>query len=220
MMPGLELSLESRGPVGTILPMNPLQKSGSRRQLLGATGALVTGAWVAQAGPKRQPQVVAPPRNGTGQDLTAFRFSVTHAAVQTSLATSGSSGGRLGDIRVLTATAIRDTAGLIIGRLDATQTTTSVDFPAAGDEVRMSQLNFVFGTGDVQFTGSADQILVAGSGFYPSISSTIATGSTLVRPIIGGSGQYLGAIGSVRSEHLADGTWRHTFDFLVPAIRE
>ena len=220
MMPGLELSLESRGPVGTILPMNPLQKSGSRRQLLGATGALVTGAWVAQAGPKRQPQVVAPPRNGTGQDLTAFRFSVTHAAVQTLLATPGSSGGRLGDIRVLTATAIRDTAGLIIGRLDATQTTTSVDFPAAGDEVRMSQLNFVFGTGDGQFTGSADQILVAGSGFYPSISSTIATGSTLVRPIIGGSGQYLGAIGSVRSEHLADGTWRHTFDFLVPAIRE
>ena len=201
-------------------PMNPLQKSGSRRQLLGATGALVTGAWVAQAGPKRLTPVVPHPRNGAAQDLIAFRFSVTHAAVQTLLVTPGSSGSRLGDFRVLPATPIRDTAGLISGRLDATLTTTSVDFPAAGDEVRMGQLNFVFGAGDGQFAGSADQILVSGSGFYPGISSTIATGSTLVRPIIGGSGQYSGAIGSVRSEHLADGSWRHTFDFFVPAIRE
>lgn len=180
----------------------------------------MTGAWVAQAGSKRLQPQVGPPRNGAARDLIAFRFAVTHAAVQTLLVTPGSTGNRLGDLRVLPATPVLDVAGVVIGRLDATLTTTSVDFPSATDEVRMSHLNFVLGTGDRQFAGSADQILVAGSGFYPGISSTIATGSTLVRPIIGGSGQYSGAIGSARSEHLADGSWRHTFDFLVPGIRE
>ena len=84
----------------------------------------------------------------------------------------------------------------------------------------MSQLNFVFGTGDGQFAGSANQILVAGSGFYPAASSTIATGSNLVRPIIGGSGPYYGATGSAVSEHLPDGSWRHTFEFVVPGKGE
>ena len=219
-MPGMELSLEIQSPMGSVLPMNPLQKSGSRRQLLGATGALVTGAWVAQAG---SPRRASPPpfyRNESPKELVSFRFSVTHAKVQTLLVTPGSSGGQLGDVRVLPATQILDAAGRVIGRLDATQTTTSVGFPAAGDEVRMGQLAFVFGSGDEQFAGSATQILVAGSGFYPVASSTIAIGSNLVRPIIGGSGPYYGATGSAVSEHLPDGSWRHTFEFVVPGKGE
>lgn len=141
-------------------------------------------------------------------------FSVTHAAVATQLATAGSSGHQLGDMRVLPATPIQNAAGDSVGRLDAQLLTTSVDFPAAGDEVRMSTLNFVFGAGAANLTGSADQLLVSGSGFYPSTQSTLPTGTSLVRPIIGGSGAYAGASGWAESEHLIDGTWRHTFYLL------
>lgn len=195
--------------------MIPLQHSGSRRQLLGLAGATVAGSWVAQAGGRR-PQT---PKSETPRDLVPFRFTVTHASVKTLLVTPGSPGHQLGDLRVLPATAIQDLNGTIVGRIDATLTTTSIDYPGVGDEVRMGNLHFIFGTGEFHLAGSADQLLVAGSGFYPGISSTIATGATLVRPIIGGSGQYSGAIGSATSEHLANGSWRHTFDFLVPGVR-
>lgn len=143
-------------------------------------------------------------------------FTVTHGAVSTLLVTPGSTGHHLGDQRVLPATGVRDEAGVLVGRLDASLLTTSVDFPAAGDEVRMSQLNFVFGVGDGQFAGSADQLVVSGSGFYPGNDSTIATGSVLIRPVTGGSGRYAGATGSARTEHLADNTWRHTFTLWLP----
>ena len=198
--------------------MNPLQNSGSRRQLLGIAGATMAGAWVAQAGGRRLPAPPAP-RPETAKDLVPFRFTVTHVPVKTLLVTPGSPGHQLGDLRVLPATPIQDLTGATVGRMDATLTTTSVDYPGVGDEVRMGHLHFIFGTGELQFVGSANQLLVAGSGFYPGVSSTIAPGSTLLRPIIGGCGQYSGAIGSATSEHLADDSWRHTFEFLVPVVR-
>lgn len=172
----------------------------------------MASSWVAQAGGRKPPA----PRPETPPDLVRFRFTVTHASVKTLLVTPGSPGHQLGDLRVLPATAIQDLNGAIVGRIDATLTTTSVDYPGVGDEVRMGNLNFTFGTGELHLLGSADQLLVAGSGFYPGTSSTIAPGSSLLRPVIGGSGQYSGATGSATSDHLPDGSWRHTFDFVVP----
>lgn len=162
--------------------------------------------------------------SGEKQGLTSPRettshreriFAITHAAVATLLVTAGSSGHQLGDLRVLPATPILDDDSAIVGRLDATLFTTSINYPVAGDEVRMSTLNFVFGEGDAQLSGSADQLIVSGSGYYPGTQSTIAPGSALIRPITGGSGRFAGANGWAKSEHLADGTWRHTFHLLA-----
>lgn len=143
-------------------------------------------------------------------------FTVVHGVVSTILTTPDSTGHELGDQRVLTATPIYNTKGGLLGRLDAELLTTSIDYPVDGDEIRMSTLNFVFGTGDSNLAGSADQIVVSGSGYYPSDESTIAVGDALVRSIVGGSGAYSGASGSCYTEHLADGTWRHTFRFDRP----
>ena len=143
-------------------------------------------------------------------------FSVTHGEVQTLLTTLGSNGHSLGDLRVLPATPIYDEKDQLVGRLDATLTTSSVDIPAVGDEIRMSVLNFIFGVGDQQFAGSSNQIIVSGSGFYPGDQSTIATGTSLVRPVTGGSGEFHGATGSALTDHLPDGTWIHTFDIVLP----
>ena len=111
-----------------------------------------------------------------------------------------------------------DEQGDMVGRYDAMLITTSIDYPAQGDEVRMVQLNFVFGDAQAdQLAGSADQLIVSGSGFYPAGGSTFVAGAALVRTIAGGSGDYAGATGWAESEHLQDGSWRHTFHVLQPA---
>ena len=145
-------------------------------------------------------------------------FSVTHAAVTTDLVTPGSDGHRLGDVRVNVATPTYDEQGELAGRYDAMLITTSIDLPSQGDEVRMVQLNFVFGEAQAdQLAGSADQLIVSGSGYYPAGGSTFVAGAALVRTIAGGSGEFAGATGWCESEHLADGSWRHTFHVLQPA---
>ncbi len=156
------------------------------------------------------PSAPAAPQTPTAERV----FSVTHASIQTLLTTAGSNGHQLGDLRVLPATPIQNAAGDTVGRLDAQLLTTSVDFPVEGDEVRMTSLNFIFGQGAANLHGTADQLIVSGSGFYPSTQSALAVGTTLVRPITGGSGAYAGASGWAESEHLLDGSWRHTFYLL------
>jgi hypothetical protein len=163
---------------------------------------------------------VAAPQGQSGErDVRPERIlSVTHASVATLLVTAGSQGHQLGDLRVLPATPIANSNGTVVGRLDAQLLTTSINYPAFGDEVRMSTLNFVFGQGTANLAGSADQLIVSGSGYYPGDQSTIPVGDALIRPITGGSGAYAGASGWAKSEHFLDGTWRHTF-YLLPTPR-
>jgi len=145
-------------------------------------------------------------------------FTVTHGPIAPQLTTPGSAGHQLGDLRVLTATPIFNRVMTQVGRLDAQLITTSIDYPAVGDEVRMTTLNFVFGTATGHLAGAADQIVVSGSGFYPSTLSALAAGFKLIRPITGGSGRYAGATGWVETEHLGNESWRHTF-FLLQTTR-
>lgn len=184
------------------------------RCFLALTGATLLALTLAATGAQPQGQGQGP--GNAGQVERAF--TVTHGPAVTQMVTAGSTGHQLGDLRVLPAMPIADATGAIVGRLDAQLVTTSVDYPTFGDEVRMSVLNFVFGEGAAHFAGSADQLQVSGSGYYPSTMSTIPIGEALVRPITGGSGVYAGASGWARTEHLADNTWRHTF-FLLPTPR-
>jgi quercetin dioxygenase-like cupin family protein len=138
--------------------------------------------------------------DGDGTTLT-----VTHGPVTIALANPQSDGHQLGDLRV-TSLPIADEAGAPVGRLDSTLTTVGIDAPKPGDEVRISTLIFSFGDG-------SNQIVVNGTALYPKAAPTIASSTTVVRPITGGSGAYAGAGGWAETEHRADGTWRHTFHF-------
>ena len=130
-------------------------------------------------------------------------LAIYHDAVVVTLTNAASDGHQLGDLRV-TSTETTDENGQVIGRLEATLTTTAVDVPAKGDEIRVSTLVFSFGGGDV------DQVVVGGSAFYPAQGPTIATGNVTTRPILGGSGRFSGAAGYAVTEHLADDSWVHT----------
>ena len=128
--------------------------------------------------------------------------AVYHGPVEVTLAHRDSDGHQLGDLRV---TSVETSAadGRALGRLEATLTTTALDIPNEGDEIRMGTLVFTFGD------RNASQVVVQGSARYPGQGSTIATGDTTVRAIVGGSGRFAGVSGDAVTEHLDDGTWVH-----------
>lgn len=140
----------------------------------------------------------------TAQDTGAAGFTAYHPPVTTTLVDPQSDGHRVGDIRVFSF-AVTDEAGTGIGRLDGTLVTTAIDTPNAGDEIRVSELVFNFGNGDV--------IIIGGSGPYSAQAATLDTDIALVRPIKGTSGRFAGMTGWCESFHLADGSWRHEFHF-------
>jgi len=138
-----------------------------------------------------------------GWSLRGRTLTVTHGAMTTSFVDGGVEGASAGDVRLFEVpTAVKGSSAP--GRMDAVMTTTGVNVPDQGSEIRVTQLVFTF-------RSAKDQIVVTGTSVYPAAGSVIATDSTTVRPIVGGSGTYSGASGWCESTHLADGTWRHVF---------
>jgi quercetin dioxygenase-like cupin family protein len=138
-------------------------------------------------------------------------WTVTHGPISATLVTPGSDGHQVGDVRAFSFPVEVDRR-LATGWLDATLTTTAIDVPAAGDEIRLSLLVFSFGE------DRASQVVVEGSSVYPAAGATIGAGTSTVRPVTGGSGRFAGATGWAQSSHLDDGTWRHELHLLVPRI--
>lgn len=100
------------------------------------------------------------------------------------------------------------TAGKQAGHLTGSLTTVAVDKPSVGQDVRTSNLVFVFGA-------EANQIVVGGQAVYEISQPTLSIGVVTIRPIVGGSGKYNGARGYVESTHLADNTWTHVIHLIT-----
>ena len=71
-------------------------------------------------------------------------------------------------------------------------------------ELRAANLTIVVGKDD-------NQLVIGGLSAYPADGSTLAPGQQATRPVIGGSGIYDGARGSVVSTNLGERGWRHVF---------
>ena len=93
--------------------------------------------------------------------------------------------------------------------LTGTLTTLDVGIPG-GQEIRGSNLIFVFGSSD-------DQLVVGGIAIYPAAGATLADGARVVRPVIGGSGKYAGAAGQAISTNLGAKGWTHIFKIRIPS---
>lgn len=93
--------------------------------------------------------------------------------------------------------------------LTGTLTTLDVGIPG-GQEIRGSNLIFVFGASD-------DQLVVGGIAIYPAAGATLADGARVVRPVIGGSGKYAGAAGQAISTNLGAKGWTHVFKIRIPS---
>lgn len=75
-------------------------------------------------------------------------------------------------------------------------------------ELRAANLIVVVG-------GDENQLVIGGLSAYPADGSTIAPGQRTTRPVIGGSGIYDGARGSVTSTNLGERGWRHVFRITI-----
>ena len=87
--------------------------------------------------------------------------------------------------------------------------TTLAENVSEGQELRASNLTFVFGD-------EADQLVVGGISLYPPAGATLAPGTKTVRPVLGGSGTYDGARGQVVSRNYGAQGWTHIFRIVLP----
>jgi hypothetical protein len=87
--------------------------------------------------------------------------------------------------------------------------TTIADGIPGNKEIRASNLVFVFG--DI-----ANQLVVGGASMYAAAGATLPPGDRVVRPVIGGSGIYDGAVGQVISTNYGASGWTHVFRIRIP----
>ena len=113
-------------------------------------------------------------------------------------------GPSAGDVRTYYFPLTRPQRTRRIGYVTGTLTTTAIDRPRAGLELRTADLVFVVGR-------RKDQLVVGGVSTYPQSAPTIPSTSKTTRPVLGGSGRYAGARGWCVTTHRGDGTWRHVF---------
>ena len=136
---------------------------------------------------------------GDKQHAHIKKVVVTHAVVTPTLVT----GSGLGMVRTFSAPITVNGKAKAGSYFAGTLTTIMID-PTTNQDVRSSNLNFVFGS-------STNQLIIGGVAVYPADGSTLAVGATTTRPIIGGSGKYAGAKGWAVSTNLGSAGWKHVF---------
>ncbi len=137
-------------------------------------------------------------------DTTTLK--VAHGSVSAQLVPVTPGTPSAGDLRTYYADLTKPGTDKRIGFLTGSLLTTTVGEPSAGKEYRAADLVFTIGK-------SADQLVVGGVAVYEQTAPTVARRTSVVRPVVGGSGEYAGAHGWCKSIHLKDGTWRHVFHF-------
>jgi hypothetical protein len=121
---------------------------------------------------------------------------------QTTVLDLGATGTTTGDLRVLAGN-LTDAAGALIGRIRGTQTTIVYD---GATHVVQAQISYELPDGEIVVGGISEQ-LADGSDLVP--------GRSFVRPVLGGTGRYAGAGGTLTSTLGADRAfYDHRFDLL------
>lgn len=115
----------------------------------------------------------------------------------------GVAGDSVGDQRIWHYTGTTPEDQVVM--MDWIMTTTAASDQTTPLESRVTNGVFAFGE------ATSDRILIQGIGQYPASGSTVKVASTLERAIIGGTGSFAGATGTVMTTHLPDGTWQHVF---------
>lgn len=129
---------------------------------------------------------------------------IAHPAVSATLVPVAAGKASPGDVRTYWTPLTKPGKTKTIGFMTGTLLTTAVDKPQVGQELRTADLVFTVGK-------SQSQLIIGGVAQYQTQAPTVATKSSVIRPVTGGSGIYDGARGWAKSVHLKDGTWRHIF---------
>lgn len=111
-----------------------------------------------------------------------------------------------GDLRLYYVDLTKPGKKKVIGFLTGSLMTTAVNQPQAGKEYRAADLVFSVGQ---------SQLVIGGVAVYDQQAATVAKKSTVIRPVLGGTGKYAGAHGWAKSTRFTNNSWRHTFHIEV-----
>jgi hypothetical protein len=114
------------------------------------------------------------------------------------LGPAGKSGG---DVYVFDGPLVDSEEKETIGNVYGTQTSISLD---SNSETVQAMITYDLGHGD--------RITVGGIGKYPRGDVGLVENQEFERPILGGTGRYAGANGTVTSVRRSDGSYEHTFE--------
>lgn len=114
----------------------------------------------------------------------------------------GRQGRTVGDFYAFEAPMLDSDSEEVVGHVYGTQTSLSLDGDA---EVVQAMITYELG-GD-------SQILVGGTAEYPIGGDGLVAGEEHVRPILGGTGDYANADGTLSTVRQPDGSYEQTFEF-------
>jgi hypothetical protein len=135
-------------------------------------------------------------------------FTVYEDAPKMTLLDLGAPGKSLGDVYHFSAPLHSERGGPVTGEVIGSKTLVKLATDANPNlERRATLLFFTFG-------GGADQIIAFGAADYSFAAAEFDPGKAVVRPVLGGTGKYLGARGQVTSTRDGNGSYTQAFTLL------
>ena len=135
-------------------------------------------------------------------------FTVYEDVPKMSLLDLGAPGNSLGDVYHFSAPLHSERGGPVTGEVIGSKTLVKVATDANPNlERRATILFFTFADGK-------DQIIAFGAADYSPSAPEFDAGQPVVRPVLGGTGKYMGARGQVTSTRNADGSYTQVFTLL------
>ena len=135
-------------------------------------------------------------------------FTVYEDAPKMSQLDMGAPGNSLGDVYHFSAPLHSERGGPVTGELIGSKTLVKMPSDSNPNMERRATLMFF------TFANSKDQIVAFGAADYSPSTPEFETGQSAVRPVLGGTGKYMGARGQVTSTRNADGSYTQVFTLL------
>jgi hypothetical protein len=135
-------------------------------------------------------------------------FTVYEDAPKMSLLDLGAPGNSLGDIYHFSAPLHSERGGPVTGEVIGSKTLVKVATDANPNMERRATLLFF------TFDDGKDQIIAFGAADYSPSAPEFDAGQPIVRPVLGGTGKYIGARGQVTSTRNTDGSYTQVFTLL------
>jgi hypothetical protein len=135
-------------------------------------------------------------------------FTVYEDAPKMSLLDLGAPGNSLGDVYHFSAALHSERGGPVTGELIGSKTLVKLPTDANPSQERRATLMFF------TFADGKDQIIAFGAADYSPSTPEFESGKSAVRPVLGGTGKYMGARGQVVSTRRSDGSYTQVFTLL------
>src|SRR5262249_14543104 len=135
-------------------------------------------------------------------------FTIYSDAPKMSLLDLGAPGNSLGDVCHFSSGLHSERGGPVTGELIGSKTLVKLPSDANPNLERRATLMFF------TFGGGKDQIIAFGAADYSPSTPEFGAGQTAIRPVLGGTGKYIGARGQLTSTRNSDGSYTQVFTLL------